>query len=397
MNILVYRYGSICEPDVITGFRTLGNEVSEITEEIYNKNLSPSDGVTILTNELLAHSYDFVFSINFFPFISEVCNIFKIRYICWTVDSPVMELYSQSIRNEWNRIFLFDRAQFTEFSPQNPDHIFHMPLASNPARWESVITNASQKQISKYSCDISFVGSLYTEKSPYYRLTDASDYLKGYLDGIMSAQQKIYGYNFMEEVLPDHIISDFREHFPGFYTAPQPSFCNDRTTLAQLYLDTEVSARDRVDMMKLLGSHGYPVTLYTGSNTTGLPVKNKGLAKTLTEMPLIFHYSKINLNITSKSIRTGLPLRIFDILGCGGFCLTNYQAELADYFTIGSDLACYTSEDDLLDKISYYLTHDKERKEIAQNGLNTVKKYHNYPERLLQLLTLSYRQKEGVS
>ena len=69
MNILVYRYGSICEPDVITGFEELGNTVHEITAEIYNKNLLPSEGVTLLKNELLSHSYDFVFSINFFPFI----------------------------------------------------------------------------------------------------------------------------------------------------------------------------------------------------------------------------------------------------------------------------------------------------------------------------------------
>ena len=27
MKILIYRYGSICEPDIITGFRELGNEV----------------------------------------------------------------------------------------------------------------------------------------------------------------------------------------------------------------------------------------------------------------------------------------------------------------------------------------------------------------------------------
>ena len=101
--------------------------------------------------------------------------------------------------------------------------------------------------------------------------------------------------------------------------------------------------------MKLLGSR-FPVNLYTGSNTKGLPVINGGTVKTLTEMPLIFHYSKINLNITSKSIRSGLPLRIFDILGCGGFLLTNYQPELSDYFTPGYDLVCYSSEDELSKK-----------------------------------------------
>ena len=41
MNILIYRYGSICEPDVITGFEELGNHVHEITAEIYNKDLDP--------------------------------------------------------------------------------------------------------------------------------------------------------------------------------------------------------------------------------------------------------------------------------------------------------------------------------------------------------------------
>ena len=41
MNLLFYRYGSICEPDIIEGFRELGNQVTEITLEIYNKNLGP--------------------------------------------------------------------------------------------------------------------------------------------------------------------------------------------------------------------------------------------------------------------------------------------------------------------------------------------------------------------
>ena len=389
MNILFYRYGSICEPDIIFGFKELGNQVSEITIEIYQKGLSASERVKLLNSELLAHSYDFVFSINFFPFISEVCNIFKIRYLCWTVDSPVMELYSDSIQNSWNRIFLFDRAQYDDFAPRNPECIFHLPLASNPERWDSVIENASPADISRYSSGISFVGSLYTEKCPYDRLKNAPDYLTGYLEGIMDAQLKIYGYNFLEEVLPDHIVDAFRECLSGFYIPPEKSIRDDRAVTAQLYLAAKVSAMERIALMKGLGKQ-YSVHLYTGSDTKGLPVINCGLAKTLTEMPLIFHNSKINLNITSKSIRTGLPLRIFDVLGCGGFLITNYQSELMDYFTPGTDLECYTSEDDLLSKVEYYLSHEKERQEIAYNGYCKVKKCHNYPKRLLHMLSLAY-------
>lgn len=135
MNILCYRYGSIVEPDIIDGFKELGNQVSEICLEIYNKNTTPLEGLTALKDELMRHSYDFVFSINFYPFIAEVCNIFQIRYLCLTVDAPVLELFSNSIRLPWNRIFLFDRAQYEDFHPQNPECIFHLPLAGNPARY----------------------------------------------------------------------------------------------------------------------------------------------------------------------------------------------------------------------------------------------------------------------
>ena len=37
MKLLFYRYGSICEPDIIAGFQELGLEVSELTEEISNQ------------------------------------------------------------------------------------------------------------------------------------------------------------------------------------------------------------------------------------------------------------------------------------------------------------------------------------------------------------------------
>ena len=80
MKLLFYRYGSICEPDVIDGFQELGYTVQEITTEITNKSLTPQESIQIVSNTLLEHPADFVFSINFFPFLSEVCKIFKLPY-----------------------------------------------------------------------------------------------------------------------------------------------------------------------------------------------------------------------------------------------------------------------------------------------------------------------------
>lgn len=108
-------------------------------------------------------------------------------------------------------------------------------------------------------------------------------------------------------------------------------------------------------------------------------------------MPLIFHRSKINLNITCKSIRSGISQRIWDVLGCRGFCLTNYQTEIPEYFEIGKDLDTYGSFDELLDKTAYYLERDDVRDKIAQNGYEKIKSYHNYTNRMQQMIELAFQ------
>ncbi len=103
-------------------------------------------------------------------------------------------------------------------------------------------------------------------------------------------------------------------------------------------------------------------------------------------MPKVFQASKINLNITMRAIETGLSLRIWDILGCGGFLLTNYQAEIPDFFEIGRDLETYESMDELVEKVRYYLSHEEERVEIAINGYEKMAAHHTYEIRLAQMI-----------
>lgn len=391
MKILFYRYGSICEPDIIKGFEELGHTVTQITDEITNKNIMFGDCARIVGQYLMDHPHDFVFTVNFFPIISDVCNIFKIPYLCWSVDSPVMELFSKSIQHSCNRIFLFDRAQFEEIMPFNPQNVFHLPLAVNINDKQAVIQNASSSDIERFSSSVSFVGSLYTEKCPYDRLSSPPDYLSGYLNGLMEAQLKVYGYYFIEDLLPDSIIESFKSHMENFYTYPLDTFLTDRKTLAQLYIGNKITSLERMRTMDFLSNY-FNIDLYTGSNTSSLPlVHNKGLAKSLTEMPVIFHESKINLNTTSKAIRSGLPLRIFDILGCGGFVLTNYQTELTDLFALNEELVAYSSLEEAKDLIAYYLEHENLRKEIAANGYENAKNNHTYPIRLTQMLQLAFR------
>lgn len=394
MKILFYRYGSICEPDIIEAFEELGHTVNQITEEITNKDISFGNCARLVSQSLLSRPQDCVFTINFFPAISDVCNIFKIPYISWIVDSPVMELFTKSIQNPWNRVFLFDREQYREIAPLNPNCVFHFPLAANVVQKQHTIKQSTPSQRLHFCSEVSFVGSLYTEKCPYDKVSNLPPHIEGYLNGIMAAQEKVYGYYFIEEVLTDEVINEFKKHLPGFYQSPLDNFLTDKTTISQLYIGNKISALERIHVMESLSKH-FPIDLYTGSDTSTLPnVHNRGFAKTLTEMPIIFHESKINLNITSKAIRSGIPLRVFDIMACEGFVLSNYQPELAEFFQAGIEFDYYTSIEELIEKTDYYLNHEKERNEIAHNAFEKVSNEYNYLLRISELLKIAFKKEE---
>lgn len=406
MEILFYRYNSICEPDILQIFNSFGITVHTEEMEITDKHITPKQCAVKITEWLTTHSLAFVFSVNFFPAISYTCNHFKVPYVCWSVDSPVPELFSNALKNEWNRIFLFDHAQYEFFSPLNPQHIFYLPLATNVKRWENVILSMTDADFTKYDADVSFVGSLYTEKCKYDALLRAqsasvaagdghsatsnaiSPYTQGFVDGLIEAQLKVYGHNFIADNLTERVIDEIADADPDFYEGSDTYGDTRRYLVSHQYIGMKLAAVERERTLNRLAEN-FHVALYTHSDTSPLVgVDCRGGVSTLTEMPKVFHASKINLNMTMRPIETGLSLRVWDILGCGGFLLTNYQAEIPEYFEIGRDLETYESMEELEQKVQYYLSHEDERIEIAINGYEKTAKFHTYESRLSKMIRI---------
>lgn len=386
MKILVYRYGSICEPDIVGAFQKAGLQVIEETTEMTQKKLSDATRVQLVEQVLQKDQPLFVFSINFYPAIADICQIYRVPYLCWTVDSPVPELFSHSICHNTNHAFLFDYAQYQQFSPYNEQGVHYLPLAASTERFQNVIRDITEDERKRFSCDISFVGSLYREKNPYRELTQLPDYTKGFVNALVEASLKIYGSNVIEASLTEEVVADIKKAAPDFYTPNKPVTNTDAYIAAHRYIGVQVTELERIRTLNMLAQF-FQVDLFTRSDTSMLQgVHVHGGVQTLTEMPKIFHLSKINLNMTTKPIQTGLPLRIFDILGCGGFLMTNYQAELPEYFDIGVDLEAYSSMEELVDKCDYYLKHEDERIRIAQNGYRKVCESHTYSHRIAQML-----------
>lgn len=385
MNILFCKWTSICETGIDHGFQQLGYNIDYMTR-LFESVDYDKGYLDELIGKLQKKHYDCVFTVNFIPIISRACNVFKIPYICWTVDNPCFQLYSDTIKNPWNRIFMFDKSQYEKFYPLNPDCIFHMPLACDYEAWNCF--ELTDKDHKDYDCDISFIGSTYEEKCKLNQLKDIPDYIRGYIDGVINAQLNVYGYNFIEDSLTDDFCRQFKK-WADWFPLGEDYTEDVKAIIADTYIGYKCTERERLLTLSNISKH-FQLDLYTLSDVSKLPYANhRGGADSVTMMPKIFKCSKINLNMTNRPIKTGLPLRIFDIMGAGGFLLTNYQAEIPKHFEIGKDLAAYESQEDLLNQIRYYLTHDDRRREIAENGQKKVKELHSYKVKLQKMIELA--------
>ena len=394
MEILFHRYGSICEPDIIEAFKSLGVTVDEEDSEIYEKNISGDVRIKILAERILTKKPAFVFSINYFPYISEVCQRLNVLYVCLSVDCPVLEFFSDSIHNCCNRIFLFDYNQYLQFKDENSECIFYLPLSANVDRWDDVLSSETVGSKERWLYDVSMVGSLYTEKSPYDKLI-LPDYDRGVADGLVSAQLLLPGLDLINEVLNEKTVEaiknakekDGTSLWQG-YTLSDAFTDTDRYVAANYYLGMRVSEIERIKILNELADE-FDVHLFTRSDTSSLKgVKLHGGVSTHKEMPVVFYKSKINLNITIRSIQTGLSQRVWDILGCKGFLLTNYQMEIPEYLEVSKDLECFENEAELKEKVRFYLQNEDKRMEIAVHGYETVKNRHTCRNRVAEILKI---------
>lgn len=381
-KILYLKWGITGEYDVELAFQELPYEVSIYAarpESVdYDTNYLKAVGEQIVKQQC-----DAVFSLNYIPVVSRVCQLAGVSYVTWTVDSPEIMLYSKTLRNSCNHTYLFDQAMCERFAPYaSPGQIYYQPLGSNVKRWDSVRIEESDWE--QYGADISFVGSLYSEKCPYNCISFSNEYARGMAEGLINAQLPVYGYNFLAESMPEDVVGLLRKE-AGYQNLGEDYYQVDRELLADHYLGLKCTEQERIRMLTALAQQ-FSVDVYTQSDTKNIKgIHNRGIVDYEIGMAKVMKCSKINLNFTSKPIQTGLPLRMLDIMGCGGFLLTNYQAEIPLYFEIGKDLVIYESQQDLIEKAAYYLSHEEERREIAENGYEKVKREYSLQNQMAKV------------
>lgn len=361
-----------CEVDIF--HFPFGSEDMHDNEPLYHR----------LMERLKEEKYDFAFSFNFFPIAAKACNERNVKYAAWIYNTPFWLRYSKYAMLDTNYIFFFDKSLFYDFKRNGLKNAFYLPMAAPVDYYDSMIIEEEKKE--NYRADISFVGSTYSEMRQDFSqmMNGVSEYTLGYLNGIMKVQREVYGSFMLEEVLTDNILRELRKVCPIQKGANEWEM--DAWIYANYFLARKLTGEQRLEQLELLGQR-YSVKLFTPEQTLKMEhVMNSGPVDYEKEMPIVFKNSRVNLNMTLRSIHTGIPLRAMDIMGCGGFLLTNYQEDFLEHFEPGVDYVYYSSCEELLELAEYYMNHEEERLEIARNGYHRVKAGHTYRNRVEYLL-----------
>lgn len=388
MNILIYGYNNFGIEDVSDALTCLGHNYKCVSDErIHQRDCADFD--IAFENEVEAGSYDCVFTFNYCVSVSNNCNRFNIPYIAFVYDSPIISLYSYSITNPCNHVFIFDKQMYNELKTGGINTVYYCPLAVNTKRLDTMLNSVTDIHKQMYSSPVSFVGSMYNEKHNLFeRLKDLSPHTRGYLDGIMEAQLQVYGYYFIEELLTPDIIADLQKSVP--FSPNKDGIETPEYVYANYFIARKLAQLERKKILSSVSKH-FHTKLYTPAPTPELTyIENMGPVDYYNHMPYIFKYSDINLNISLRSIRSGIPLRCMDIMGAGGFLLSNYQEDFFDFFIPGEDMVLFDSCEDAVNKCDYYLKHEKDRQQIAANGYGKVKEYHTYEKRLKEMLEIVF-------
>ncbi len=381
MNILLYDFlNSYIQTDLVFYLQKLGHKCNNVsyrnTVDKYNDDAFTSK----MEDDLSKGQYDLVLTTNFWPVVSKVCKRHDIKYVSWFFDSPPNLPTAECMEYSCNKIFFFARADYETYRAMGLENVYYLPLAVNVERLKAIKVDRA-----KYGCDISFVGKLYESMLPSL-MVHMDDYQKGYIDSVVNAQMQIYGGYIVDDVITEEFAESVRQRYRSL---SDKAIQVSRKELAWA-VASHVTHLERMTLLRVLSkSHKLKLFTYELSDNEKklIPdVEYCGSVNYLTEMPQVFAASRINLCPVLKANRSGIPLRALDIMGCGGFLLSSYQSELAEYFIDGQECVMYESIEDAVAKAEFYLQNEVLRKDIASAGIARIESDFRYEDRIEKLL-----------
>lgn len=382
---ILYVYGMSKNQDIVYTLRRMRYDVVEYPRQQENSVLNDQE-MDELTEYIEQHHITHLFSIHLIYNLALVSYRLGIQYISVIWDAPYIKLYSPFGRMDTCWFSVFDRIDCERFQRDGIPHVLYQPLAVNydtVCKW-----NAGRRGRKRYRHEISFVGSLYDNNFYDKCLGEMPESIQDYFISIFEEAafrwdgvNRIYGktnnviLDYMKRILPDFNVNTNLD-------------VDEASYFEILYLVRKIANIERTCVLNTL-SDMFPVTFYTNEGTDVSMLPNVQVMPPVQPgdpVLRVYAESKINLNISLKGIEGGTPQRVMDIIGAGGFVLTNYCPETAELFVEDREIVMFKSPEELVEKAVYYLEHEEERERIVEAGYKKLLSCYTYEKKLKQLL-----------
>jgi len=161
-KILLYGWNDLNDTILRRNLEDMGYEVIPFTKKFQNYDMDGGFSMALMM-EIHKHQCTLCFSYNYIPIISSICDVVGIPYVSWVFDSPNLTLFSKTVYQKSNYIFVFDRKTHKSLLDRGVERCFYMPLAVDVEGFEENVRGAFSEQY-----EVSFVGSLYTNQFNYF-------------------------------------------------------------------------------------------------------------------------------------------------------------------------------------------------------------------------------------
>ena len=326
---------------------------------------------------------EFIAGINYIHGLAEWGEQHGAPYLCWEIDPAIDRPAPLTAPAPSARIFTYREANVPLFKEAGLENVRYMPLAADPNRRKPA--DVSPQERARYGAEVSFVGaSMMRNVEPFQERFLA-------LLNTWGGVPEEFGPQVIAEVAAAQ-RSDFTRYMvPELLNRLLPGFRDYCTTAGEpdpAMLLGEISAAEkRLNYLAELGAHDLAVWGDDGwRQLSAYGARTPGSALHETELPLIYSASTINVDIGRLYQSDIIPMRIFDILSCGGFVLAEHSDALANAFEIGVELDSYRTVDELQAKVAHYLRHPEEARTLAMRGREAVLSRHTIRGRVREML-----------
>ena len=392
---ILYVYGLSTEKNIVQTLRKLQCDVMEYPEVQDTSNMD-EEKINALVAYVKEHGITHLMSIHLIYNVAVAAYWAGIKYISVIWDAPYLKAYTVmgTLDNIWYSAF--DKLDAERMRQGGCPHVMYQPLSVNR---ENIL--AWKKRFlakRRYIHDISLIANLY-EDNAYDRCLDLlPENMQAYFRSIFEeAAFKWDGVNRVYGKTGQEILEYMKLVSPTL-KINNPYNVEDVRYFEAMYLIRKLANIERVCVLNLL-AEDHDVYLYTYSEVdeTLMPkVHRRPPVQVGEATSFIYAGTKINLNIALKGIKGGTTQRIMDIMGAGGFVLTNYCEETAELFEEDKEIVMFRTPEELIQKVDYYLEHEEEREQIARAGHEKAMNDYTYEKKIKRLLDWVTEDEGGV-